>query len=184
MRIYTFTAWIGGVPGTAAPVGSAAVGGNILHDIEITIGEEMIRRIQVHLLTSELVPLLWDHWSAYGAQAIMQSLGPPGRVILGLSEQGSAYTHILEYGDIGVLASSNGIRRGEQLCPTDLVVALDLTLTDVSGGLPVYPPFVVPPTDRDVYLPVEEALGIDEGEYYLQSISDASGCITASTLEP
>jgi hypothetical protein len=188
MRIYTFTAWIGGTEsGTATPVRSAAVGGNILHDIEITIEEGIVRRIQVHLLTSDLVPLLWDHWSSYGAEGVMEDLGPPGRVFLGIAVRGTGYGQILEYEDIGVLASSNGIRQGDRLCPAtgeSPVVALDLTLTDVSVGLSVYPPFVVPPTDRNVYLPVEEAVGVDEAEYYRQSLFDPQGCVVVSTPVP
>jgi hypothetical protein len=99
-------------------------------------------------------------------------------MVIGKPWYGTGTPLTLIYEHVGIVATVNMIIAGDQICPgkEKALEKLDLTLTNTSSGLSLFRPGVVPPTNRNVFVPIEERLSLDERAFYDRLISNPQAC--------
>lgn len=159
----------------------------IVHSIEvITDQSNKVQRIYVSAGTSRFITKFLDYWSRYTLIEILQRHGSPDEIYL--SYGGTGYGQVLVYARLGAVIETNGKKDGDMYCPvvpeTFPSVILNLTLTSPGSPLGLYRLGIVPPTDREVYLPVEEMLGISTSEFRAAILADPTTCFRALKMLP
>jgi hypothetical protein len=162
----------------------------IYQDLSFTIGDGKVQRIYLYTQTVKLVQKFGEYWSRYSMLNVFHHFGPPDLIFLAVNELHGGYIQFTVYSKLGIVIETNGIKEGNQICPIslennkDIYLLFNLTLTNLTYPLKLYDPGRVPPTDRSVYLPIQEVLGIKEIEYYVKYIADPSSCFNVIQFVP
>jgi hypothetical protein len=151
----------------------------ISQHINFTIGENTVQRIYASIETIKFVSKFREYWSRYLLDGILQRIGKPNKIFLGISQQGDGYSIFFIYEDISTVLYFNAIKTGRLVCPLSqdkMLPSLQMTVTNRIILPDLYTPGKVPPTNLNVYLPIEEALGVDETEFYNQIRLEPQTC--------
>lgn len=160
----------------------------ILHHVGMVVGNRTVQRtiLSVNTVNSHIVPLFQNYWSRYSVREILLQQGLPDLVVVQVSEFSSRYGLVFVYENKGIVAEIGGTKEKNIICPEieKKYAFLRLTLTNLVSGLSVYDPNWVPPTDREVWSPIEEVLGMDKQKFYDQIIADPEVCFEVKTSAP
>jgi hypothetical protein len=145
--------------------------------------DSIIQIIEAGVATKGMFPKYRDIWSRYSVAGIFSQLGVPDQIYLNQFDPLRAeYTYgqavWAVYEEQGVVFHLYGTGKENNICPEKeaTLVDLDLSLYNPDAGLDIYIDGRVQPTNRDVYLPIEEVLGITTTEFYNQVFSNPSVC--------
>lgn len=187
LPVYGFTLWIGNQAiNEITPNPEVVVGDReIVHEEDLTIRDNKVQRLQVRIHTKKYLIKFQKYWSRYTMREILLRQGFPDKMFTHIS-RGTGYGLVLVYEKVGLVAEFNGSMQEKLICTENekLIIGLDLTLTNPTSGLSIYKPGWVPPTDRNVWLPIIEVLGLDEKEFYNQIITNQETCFEVKTVAP
>jgi hypothetical protein len=131
------------------------------------------------------------YWSMYFANQILQIYGPPDQMYLDHIDPEYANfgrALLLVYGKLGAVIQIEGNEEDNNICTEPGYEArnlsLRLSLYDPNSGVNIYADGRVPPTDHAVWIPIEEALGVTNIEFYRQVVSNPSICFTPIIIKP
>ena len=190
---YTYTFMISGQPGvseTPRPDGSIrTVSGDVIlvtdNDV-IQIIEADAGTIGPGVSTVQAQEKFREYWKRYTARGIFLQLGLPNQLYTDASNMGGRGNDLWAiYEKIGVVAIIYGAGKENNICPEREAksIALRLLLFDLDSKLSIYNGRV-PPTDRNVWLPIDEVLGVSTQEFYQRVIADPSACFVPKTPSP
>ena len=151
--------------------------------VAFTVAENEVKRIKVSITTQRIGGKYREYWKRYALEEVLRRLGEPDHVFLGASESNLQYSIHIVYEKLSAVMEYDGLLKDNRgwLCPLQPIkdgswMNLKMTLTDSTTPLSIYQPSVVPPTNRAVYLPIEDALGISAKEFYNRLRSDPAAC--------
>jgi hypothetical protein len=150
----------------------------VIQSLQFTIDNGEIQRIRVRVHTSRFISEFQEYWSRYSLRELLLQHGVPDEIVMGRqTPKVTGYGIILIYQKSGIIVDLSGSQQNHHICPQTETMrrSLRLTLTAISSGLDIFGPGASP-TNRDLYAPIEEILGIDETELYNQLIDDPSVC--------
>lgn len=161
----------------------------IYHRVELVTNDEMVDILEVYVNATSISAIaeFRDYWSRYTTRGIFLQVGQPDQIYI---DRGDPESHgrilLMEYTELGALTEVFGTAEENGICPEreGQFVRMHLSLYNTAGRLSIYSGGRVPPTDRDVWVPLEEALGIDSGRFYQHVISRPSACFKLLDIEP
>jgi hypothetical protein len=181
LPVYEYNLWIGDSALTNVTPNSGTTVGDlgIAQKIKFTVENDLVQRIGVWIQTRRFTEKYREYWSRFSLEAVLRQIGQPGKIYMWIPKWGTGYGMLIIYEDLGIFLDYSGIQSGNSICPLlseKQQSVLEMTLTNTSALPDIYPPGKVPPTDREVYLPIKDALGIDEKEFYNRLLLDPSTC--------
>ena len=157
--------------------------------LDITVGNDLVQRLAADTQTTRLVDKYHKYWSRYTLGNIFKDLGPPDLIFFGIQSRSGGYLQSIVYSKLGILISMDGIKMAGMICPTPLTnsgsanVGIGIQITNPNSSLNIYGSGV-PPTDRSIYLPIQESLGINITQFYQRVIADPTSCFKIKEMLP
>ena len=191
LRGYEYTLKIGVMESSNAE----PVSGNLSEQLEIhqylifTIEDPIVQRIQVSIETINDASRFHNYWSRYSPQALFAQLGSPDAIYFNrIYSINDGTAMVIVYESLGIVMEFDGWREDNSICPSFQMGSYAgrwLYLTNKASRLSLFPENGrVVPTNRDVWLPIDEVLGISVHEFYNQLLSDSSACFNVNITEP
>lgn len=161
----------------------------ISQSLIFTLEDSVVQRIQVVVGTINLAPRFHDYWARYSPQKIFALLGPPDAIYVGRVYSVTDGSHMaIVYESLGIVMEFHGRREDNNICPSFEMgssVQRYFYLTNRESTMSLLPENGrVLPTDRDVWLPIDEVLEISILDFYKQLLSDPSVCFEANVTDP
>ncbi len=189
LNTYNYMLWVGDPSAaneTPSPDGSTV---KIYNHIALIASAGTVQGLGIDIIASKSMAKFRQYWSRYSTSQIFEQIGKPDHLYIGhtdpfVEENGRAL--LIEYDKQDVLIEFYGTSRDNNVCPEleARYIDLRLSLYNPNSGLSFLANGRVPPTDRSVWLPVEEALGITTKEFYNRVISDPSTCFKPKVTTP
>lgn len=155
----------------------------IFQRISLISKDSIVQYLEAGVSTRDMFSEYRDIWRRYSIAGIFLQLGAPDQIYLDKFDPLRAdYTYGQRvwavYEQKGVVVELYGTGKENNVCPQKEASLIDLRLSlyNPFSGLDIYSGGRVPPTRRDVYLPIEDVLGITALEFYNQVISNPSVC--------
>jgi len=153
----------------------------INHHVSLITDRDIVQIIGISASATKSLARFREYWSRYSAAGIFLQIGRPDHLYIDTTTPDwveNGRTLLVIYEKLGVVAELYGTGHENNICPESeaTFISLRLSLYNTSSPLSIYSDGRVPPTDREVWLPIEEVLGVDEVEFYDQVISDPSAC--------
>ncbi len=180
-QAYSYSLWVGDPSmQTATRTTKTGVGDmEISQDVSFTVNDGIVQRIVVSIQTDRFVSKYLEYWSRYSLSELFLVQGKPDTIY---SYRDSALRGAggitIVYEKSGIVMEFYGFINGNVLCPKleSGLVTREFILTNPKSSLSIYLPDRVPPTDRSIWLPIQEVLGINDGQFYNRVVSDPSAC--------
>ena len=176
---------------TPRPDGSIVT---VSQSISLITDNDVVQIIEVNVgtigpgtSTAQARKKLREYWARYTARGIFVQLGLPDQLYTDApNEIGSGSNLWATYNKIGVVAQIYGTGQENNICPQLEATWIDLRLllSSATSQLSIFGDGGVPPTDRNVWLPIEEVLGVSTQEFYQGVIADPSACFVPKTPSP
>jgi hypothetical protein len=180
-QFFSFTMKIGDPAAwneTPDPDGSSM---EIYNDVSLITDNDIVQIVDVAITASKSISKFREYWSHYSVKEIFMQLGKPESFYIDVIDP-----ELLIYGRnlILVYEKSNteiefyGPGKDNHLCPNNdaRYIFLHLELSYENSTINISNDGRVPLTDREVYLPIEEALRVNEDEFYNRVLSDPDVC--------
>jgi len=151
----------------------------IIQSLHILVKDGIIQKLWTSISTRRFTSRFHEHWSRYSLREILQRHGVPDQIVLGTpTPGGTGVGFVLIYDQKGIVAELWDEIQDDQICPgpKKISASLQLTVTNTFSGVDIYEPGGVPPTNREVYLPIEEVLGVNKEDFYNEVLTDPSVC--------
>jgi hypothetical protein len=190
---YTYEMVIGGQTGadeTPMPDGSIWT---LSQSISLISNDDIVQIINASpgtigpgISTTQAKAKFREYWSRYTAREIFLQNGPPDQLYVGkiaptFVDYGSNL--LIVYEKLGAVIDLYGTGLENNICPENEAKTIDLRLTLFNKNSPLNKYYDrVPPTDRSVWLPIEEVLGVNPKEFYNSVISNPSICFEPKIL--
>ena len=185
---YTYDLDIGGQPGldeTPMPDGGIVT---VYHRVSLITNNDVVQIIETGPATAgpgvstvQALAKVREYWSRYTAKGIFMQLGLPDQLYIDkpdpFTNKSIPYLLII-YEKLGVVAQIYGSKYEDNICAASgKSIDIQLSLFNTANSLlTIYNDGRVPPTDRSVWLPIQEVLGVNVMEFYNRVISDSSAC--------
>jgi hypothetical protein len=137
--------------------------------VRVTVGGNTVQQIYASIGTEKFVTKYREYWSRYLLDEIIQRLGEPDKIFMSIPEWGQGYSIFTIYENQNTVLSFDGIETEHSVCPLwpdKMQPFLSIVVTNKAVLSNLYAPGKAPPTDPVAYMPIKEALGIDENEFY------------------
>jgi len=176
---YFYNLWVGDptvVNETPEPNGFMT---KIIHHVSLITNNDTVQIIEVYINATKSLAKFREYWSRYSAREIFLQMGPPDHLYTGTPDPAEKGSYLLTtYEKLGVVAQIYGTKQEDNICPESEAKFIDLQLSLFSPAsqLSIYGDGGVPPTDRTVWLPIEEAVGVNMQAFYNRVVSDPSAC--------
>ena len=161
----------------------------IYHDIDLVTVDDTVEGIEVYIAATKSKAKFRQYWSRYLTQEIFLQMGAPDHLYANVGnplykEYGRDL--LISYEKQNILIQYYGTGQEINICPENEArfINLSLSLYSPNSGLSIYYDGRVSPTNREVYLPIEEVLGVDTTEFYNQVLSNPSVCFKPQTIKP
>jgi hypothetical protein len=192
---YTYLLDVGGLPGgdeTPRPDGSIMT---VSHHVSLITNNDIVQIMEISAgtigpgtSTAQGRTKFREYWSRYTARGVFLQLGLPTQLYIGTPDPIENGSNLwIAYEKIGVVAQIYGTGGENNVCPEREAKFIDLQLSLFSTATTletIYNDGRVPPTDRTVWLPIEEVVGISPQEFYQYVISDSSACFKPKVTHP
>jgi len=187
LQAFAYTLWVG----DQSMQSVTRTNGTIVGDLEIaqrlgvTIGDGLVQRVVVDIQTRQFISKYADYWEMYTLDGIFNMLGKPDAVYTYRDSVQRGFGGLsLVYETSGIVIEFSGATDANSLCPQleGGLLNRHFILTNTEAPLTIYLPDRVSPTDRAVWLPIEEVIGINEIGFYNQIIADPSVCFDITNM--
>jgi hypothetical protein len=156
----------------------------------ITVGDT-VEGIEVSIETHEKTIIKFrQYWLRYSTREIFLQLGPPDHLYITKAPPPVYAPNIrhfvISYEKKNVLIEYYGHKQETNICTEeeDRFIDLNLSLYNPNSGLDIYYSGRIPPTNREVYVPIEEVLGVNTSDFYNQVLLDPLTCFKLQTTKP
>jgi hypothetical protein len=126
------------------------------------------------------------YWKRYSLREIFLQMGEPENIYLNPkdrpSESGTQWFLVYVKQSIQIDLYDSWLEN--KLCPNETVMPLGMTLSYPGSPFSIYADGRVPPTDREIYLPIEAMFGITTNDFYNQIFADPSICFEPKVTNP
>jgi len=193
---YTYLLDVGGQPGigeTPMPDGSIKA---LTHYVSLITdtNSEMVQVVEAGsgtvgpgISTAQALAKFRKYWSRYTAREIFLQLGQPDQLYTDTSYTGENGIYLLAvYEKLGVVVQIYGTGKENNICPENEAqsIYLQLSLFSATSQLSIYGHGLVAPTDRIVWLPIDDVLGVSTKDFYSSVIADSSTCFKPKITTP
>jgi hypothetical protein len=177
---------------TPRPDGSIV---NVYHHISLITNNDIVQIIEVGtgtagsgVSTAQALAKFREYWSRYTAKEIFLQTGTPDHLYTGkLDPYENGSSLLVTYEKLGIVAQIYGTEQENNICPKNEAQSISINLSlfnPTTSLLTIYNDGRVPPTDREVWLPVEKVLGVNTTEFYDQVLSNPSVCFKPQAAKP
>ena len=161
--------------------------GNIIsHSVTLITDNDLIQSMEISaspiIFKNELIETAMETyqfiWNGYSLENIFLQMGEPENVYLPPKERPnmSGTTWLLVYAKQNTQIYLFDEWLGNKICPNNEVKILRMALSHLDSPFSIYADGRVPPTDREIYLPIEEMFGINTSDFYKQVLANPSIC--------
>jgi hypothetical protein len=157
---------------------------NLVQIIEISQSTGRLQVLGQKIFETSL-EVYQQYWSRYyTVRQIFLQLGEPQELYL---VGNSTFELIISYKDPIAKITIAGSAEENNLCSQYVSVdhiSVDLTISNVNSPFEIDGGGGVPLTDREVYLPIEEALGVSPHQFYERVLADPTVCFEPKAANP
>jgi hypothetical protein len=158
----------------------------IISDISLTVGNDVVQRVNVYVETKDSGEDLNSYWSYYSIRKIINQLGIPDQIFVSINrdiEVDPRYVILILYKDKKAAFWLDGNRQKDvAICPEMesryQIDHLRISLANPSANIDLLPPDWIPITDTEFWQPIKDVLGVSEKEFYERLLADKSACFT------
>jgi hypothetical protein len=184
---YPYVLVVGGQSSTneaPRPDGSVV---NVYQHVSLITNNDIVQIIEVDagtagpgVSTPQATAKFREYWSRYTAREIFLQAGTPEHLYTGKPdpyENGSSL--LVTYKNLGIVAQISGTAQENNICSKHegKSISIELSLFNTTTVLrTIYNDGRVPPTDREVWLPIEEVLGVNTSEFSSQVLANSQTC--------
>jgi hypothetical protein len=153
---------------------------HIAHTLHLLVIDDVVQRISIWILARGLSPKFQDYWSRYSPKGVFLQTGVPEMIYVGSG------TLALVYEQLGVINMYETFWKDGQLCPQNETVYFDrrFEITNPDSPIEIYSEHANALKSREIWKPVEDALGVSVQEFYNQVIADDSVCFDIKVTSP
>jgi hypothetical protein len=164
----------------------------IYHSVTLVTDNDLVQVIEVRAspnINESLEPAAstyQTYWKRYSLREIFLQMGEPESIYSDPRERPveSGTQWILVYDRQSIQIDLYDSWLENKLCPSDEVKVLHMTLSYSDSSFSIYADGRVPPTDREIYLPIEEMFGVTVHQFYKQVLEDSLVCFEPKTPNP
>lgn len=159
------------------------------HFVRMRIGRNIVQEISYSVRAKRFMETYRDFWGNYTLPHIFRQYNLPDAVYFAISEKGPGYVLVLAYEKYTSVIEIHQVQEGDSICPISIdarlrgvSVRMQFSSTDFFDDMMKFRG--VPLTERNVYLPLEEVLGISRREFYQSLIKEPSSCFEIKKVIP
>jgi hypothetical protein len=148
------------------------------HSLVFSVINNVVQGIRISISKITNSDLLYETWSRYSLQQIMQDYGIPDFASIDIDENAPGYLLLLHYEKLGILYNYNGLKEGDTICAKydkNHTNGLYIELINTRSSLDIferYPGL----GDENRWRSIEDVLHIKLKDFYNQILLDSSNC--------
>lgn len=164
----------------------------VYHHVNLITNDDIVQIIEVSansLKSDESKEKFHNLWSNYSLREVFLKLGVPDNLFTSTGDPSIDFfgqTLLIEYKRFGIFIQMDGTKMDNHLCPINDVqyISLGIDLYNPDSDLSIYSDQRVPPTNRSVWLTIDESLGISVRDFYTLITKYPSICFVPIKVSP
>jgi hypothetical protein len=154
----------------------------VYHNLTLVSNDDTVAILEVSIggNGTRAITALGQYWARYTVGGVFGQVGPPDSIYIAPGDElQTPRILLLVYSSLGAVLEFSSSTEVTHICSEQDVqsAAVFLSLYDPDGSLDIYSDGRVPLSDRQVWLPVEEVLGVDRLEFHDGVLANPEVCL-------